>query len=228
MSRIPYPSMDDLSEVKRRRIFDPARKYILNVSKMALHMPDALWDAQAELGRRATYECEMDPRLREIVVVRIGWLQKSEYELFHHKTIALNAGVSEAELAALQSEDLSIFSPEERALIAYTSEVTMNVSPSDETLAAARAAWLARTGEPAGGPEFDPLRRSFIRKSLGESEPGTLLELAGRIRDPDQRLHALVGIVPKLPDPEAWLRENFSPQEAAQFRQILERPYLTP
>ena len=93
---------------------------------------------------------------------------------------------------------------------------------------AARAAWLARTGEPAGGPEFDPLRRSFIRKSLGESEPGTLLELAGRIRDPDQRLHALVGIVPKLPDPEAWLRENFSPQEAAQFRQILERPYLTP
>ncbi len=141
MSRIPYPSMDDLSEVKRRRIFDPARKYILNVSKMALHMPDALWDAQAELGRRATYECEMDPRLREIVVVRIGWLQKSEYELFHHKTIALNAGVTEAELAALQSEDLSIFSPEERALIAYTSEVTMNVSPSDETLAAARACY---------------------------------------------------------------------------------------
>ncbi len=141
MSRIPYPSMDDLSEVKRRRIFHPSRKYILNVSRMALHMPDALWDAQAELGRRTTYECEMLPRLREIVVVRIGWLQQSEYELFHHHAIALNAGVTEEEIAALQTDDLSIFSKEEQALIAYTSEVTMNVSPSDETLAAARACY---------------------------------------------------------------------------------------
>ncbi len=43
MSRIPYPSLDNLSPVKHERIFDPARKYLLNVTKMSLHVPDALW-----------------------------------------------------------------------------------------------------------------------------------------------------------------------------------------
>jgi len=136
--------MDALSPLKRKRIFNPSRKYLLNVSKMALHMPDPLWDAQAELGRRATYEAEIDPRLREMVVVRVAWLQKSDYELFHHRTIALNAGVTPGELAAIEGGDLTLLSADEQALLAYVTEVTENVSPSDQTLAAARACYPDR------------------------------------------------------------------------------------
>lgn len=139
MSRIPYPALDQLSPVKHARIFDPKRKYVLNVSKMALHVPDALWLAQAELGRVASTSAEIDPRLREIVIIRLAHLMDSEYELFHHRSIARHVGVSDAEIAALEGGDLSLFGPADRAMIDYASEVLLHVSPSDETLAAVRA-----------------------------------------------------------------------------------------
>lgn len=138
MSRIPYPPLDRLSPVKHARIFDPARKVVLNVSKMALHIPDPLWEAMADLGRATIYGTTMDARLREMVIVRVAHLQQSDYELFHHRAIAVNQGVTPAELAALEGGDLGLLAPDERALIDYVSEVVRDVSPCDATLAVAR------------------------------------------------------------------------------------------
>jgi 4-carboxymuconolactone decarboxylase len=47
--------------------------------------------------------------------------------------------VSADEITALEGGDLDIFSPDERALIDFATEVAQNVSPSDATLAAMRA-----------------------------------------------------------------------------------------
>lgn len=136
-SRIPYPSLQGLSPVKHARVFDPARKVLLNVSHMALHASDGLWSAQAALGR-ATIDADMEPRLREMVILRVAYLQRSDYELFHHRAIARNLGVTDAELAAILSDDISVLALPERALIIFASEVVTNVSPSDAALDAMR------------------------------------------------------------------------------------------
>lgn len=138
MSRIPYPSLDTLSKVKHDWIFDPGRKYVLNVTKMTLHIPDELWQTHAQFARAMITKTTLDKRYKEMVIVRVGYLQKSEYEIFHHLSIAENAGVSKEQLAVLQSEDVSSLPDKERALIEFTTELVRNVSPSDATLAAAR------------------------------------------------------------------------------------------
>jgi alkylhydroperoxidase family enzyme len=138
MSRIPYPSLDTLPKVKHDWIFDPTRKYLLNVTKMTLHIPEGVWQPHSQFARAMVTKTTLDKRHKEMVIVRVGWLEKSEYELHHHRSIAENIGVSPEQLAALQSEDVSIFTGQERALVDFVTEVVRNVSPSDAVLAAMR------------------------------------------------------------------------------------------
>jgi alkylhydroperoxidase family enzyme len=138
MSRIPYPPLDTLPKIKHDWIFDPTRKYLLNVTKMTLHIPEGLWQHHAQFARAMITKTTLDKRHKEILICRVGWLEKSEYEMHHHRSIALNVGVTPEQLAALQSEDVSIFTGAERALVDFVTELVRNVSPSDATLAAMR------------------------------------------------------------------------------------------
>lgn len=138
MSRIPYPSTEDLSKDRHDFIFDPKRRYLLNITRMMLHIPDGLWLPHTLMGRAVVTSKTIDLRLREIVTLRVAFLENSEYELFHHRSSALGMGMTAEEVGALAGDDFSLFSDSERALIAYTTEVTRNVSPTDVTLAAAR------------------------------------------------------------------------------------------
>ncbi len=138
MSRVPYPDMNDLSPLKHGRIFAPGRRYVLNVQKMNLHIPDALWAAQADLGAASMQWGGLDSRAKELVILRVSVLHNSVYELFHHRALGLDAGITEAELDALEAGDLSAFDARERTLLDFTDEVTRDVSPTDETLARMR------------------------------------------------------------------------------------------
>lgn len=139
MSRIPYPSLDNLSKIKHAWIFDPTRKYLLNVTKMTLHIPDGIWQTHSQFARAMITKTTLEKRHKELIIVRVGYLQNSEYELYHHRSIAENVGISQEHLAALLSEDVSSLPDKERALAEFVTEVVRDVSPSDATLAAARA-----------------------------------------------------------------------------------------
>jgi alkylhydroperoxidase family enzyme len=52
----------------------------------------------------AVYQCELDDRLRDIGICRQGRTARARYELFQHRQIARNSGVSDAELAAIMSD----------------------------------------------------------------------------------------------------------------------------
>jgi 4-carboxymuconolactone decarboxylase len=135
-SRIPYPSLDTLSPIKQARVADTTRR-LLNVSWMAFHASDGLWSAQAALGR-ATIDADLDKRVREMVILRVAYLQRSDYELFHHRELARNLGVDEATLAVVLSDDLSSLAPSDRALIDFVGAVTLDATPSDTVLAEMR------------------------------------------------------------------------------------------
>jgi alkylhydroperoxidase family enzyme len=118
-------------------VFNPALN-LLNVSHMALHASDGLWGTQAALGR-ATIDADLDARLREMVILRVAYLQNSDYELFHHRPLATRAGVTDAEQAAIVGGDLSLLAPADRVLVDFASQIVRDVSPSDAALAAMRA-----------------------------------------------------------------------------------------
>ncbi len=82
-----------MSQVKRDWIFDPNRKHLLNITKMTLHVPDKIWEPHAHLARATVRDAVLEKVYREMIIVRVGYLEKSEYELCHHRSIAANIGI---------------------------------------------------------------------------------------------------------------------------------------
>jgi len=138
MSRIPYPQPADLSEAKRAFLAAPSHR-LLNVVRMALHTPDGLWERQRDFSAASVLMSNMDPTLREVLILTVAHLSGSEYELFHHLSIARNLGMDEAALRAIEHGDYAALGDSERVVAQFTAELVLQVSPSDETLAATRA-----------------------------------------------------------------------------------------
>lgn len=138
MSRVSYPDPNDLSQ-RKRDILAGAEGRVLNVSRMAMHAPDALWLAQRQLGRATVYEATLEPWLRELLVLRVAYLSDSEYELFHHLKIAEAVGVTATQRDAMRTGDFGALTPQEQALAEFVTQVVRDVAPSDATLAAVRA-----------------------------------------------------------------------------------------
>jgi alkylhydroperoxidase family enzyme len=137
MSRIPYPDPATLSPAKREAMALYGER-TLNVSRMSMHAPERHWAAQRGLGFASLQTTTIEPRLREYIILRIAYLSGSDYEIYHHRSIAEKLGVGEAEFKALSTGDFSAFSPLERDVCQFVTEVVLAVSPTDGTLAALR------------------------------------------------------------------------------------------
>ena len=137
MSRIPYPTREQLSETKRAYLDAPDRR-LLNVVRMAMHTPDVLWARQRDLATATVFDTSIDPRLREVLILRVGAISRSDYELHHHRSIARRLGMDDATIAAIEGGDFVGLGEEERVVAQLTTELVEDVSPSDATLAAAR------------------------------------------------------------------------------------------
>jgi alkylhydroperoxidase family enzyme len=78
----------------------------------------------------------LDPKLRELAILRVGNLLRSEYEFTKHVTIGREAGVTNEQIDELTNWTSSKkFTDVERAVLQYTDEVTLNVKVSDGTFA---------------------------------------------------------------------------------------------
>jgi 4-carboxymuconolactone decarboxylase len=81
-------------------------------------------------------------REREIVVLRIGWNARSEYEFGQHTVIGLRCGLTRPEIAALtRSADERPWSRDDRALIALADDLANDDCVSDATWAVLRERW---------------------------------------------------------------------------------------
>jgi alkylhydroperoxidase family enzyme len=84
------------------------------------------------MGGAILRESAIDPQLREIAILRVGFLSKASYEVHQHKRVARNVGLSDVKIAALESYPQSaVFSPLEKLVIRYTDEVVANVKAPD-------------------------------------------------------------------------------------------------
>ena len=81
-------------------------------------------------------------RERELVILRIGWNARAEYEFGQHTVIGRAAGLSEVEVAALtESVGSHEWSDGDTALIAMADELAADDCVSDETWAALAHRW---------------------------------------------------------------------------------------
>lgn len=79
----------------------------------------------------------LEPRERELIVLRVGWLTKSEYEWHNHVGYALNLGMSLEEIAAVKdgADSAWPFSDQDRAVLRGVDELMTTHDLSDESWA---------------------------------------------------------------------------------------------
>ncbi len=76
----------------------------------------------------------LDPRLRELVIMRIAWTTGSDYEWTQHWRVARSLGVSERDLLAVRDwHDDDQFGPAECAVLAATDDIVETGAISDAT-----------------------------------------------------------------------------------------------
>lgn len=95
----------------------------LSVFQVLLRHP-RLARAVNDLLTTLLWDGRLDPRLRELAIMRIGWLTASRYEWTQHWGVARSLGVSEEDLLGVRDwQAHRAFGPTERAVLAATDEV---------------------------------------------------------------------------------------------------------
>lgn len=129
-----HPMVEDLYKKIEAR-----GQRIINLYKVLGHCPYVGLNWQ-RLGNSLLKGEELPPRLRELAVLRVGHLAKSQYELTQHTGIGLAAGLTREQVGAIPDwKDSRTFDDEERAVLAYTDEVERDVNVKDETFARLRS-----------------------------------------------------------------------------------------
>ena len=96
------------------------------------------WGAYAWVLR---FEVDVPHRLRELLIIQIGWLLQASYEYEHHLPMARDAGVTQAQIDALPAWEVepSLFDEVERAILQLGKELAFGRAASPETMKTLRA-----------------------------------------------------------------------------------------
>ncbi len=92
-----------------------------------------------DLLARMLWQGKLDSRLRELAIMRIGWLTECEYEWAQHWRVAQGLGVSADDLVGVRDwQSCKAFGPTERAVLAATDDVVRDGVVSAQSWAACR------------------------------------------------------------------------------------------
>jgi 4-carboxymuconolactone decarboxylase len=114
----------------------------LNIFRTMAHHPRLLKRFNA-LGGAFLAHGLVPARERELVILRVGWNCRSVYEFGQHTLIGREAGLTEAEIAALASARArgADWSADDEALIALADEICADDCASDATFSVLRRRW---------------------------------------------------------------------------------------
>ena len=133
MARVPYLNVEDLPEADKALLKRP-----INLHRALAHSPDGA-RAFGGLGGWIRYGAKLDPRLRELAILQVGWVAKSPYEWSHHVKIGKDFGVSDADIEALKLEsagEASALEPLARLVLKGAREMADDGAMSADTYAA--------------------------------------------------------------------------------------------
>jgi alkylhydroperoxidase family enzyme len=108
----------------------------LNIFRTLAHHPDLLkrWTV---FGNHVLFKSTLPARDREIAILRVGWLCRSEYEWGQHVVIGKREGLTDDEIRRIAAgADASGWDPFESALVRATDELHDDAMIGAETWAA--------------------------------------------------------------------------------------------
>jgi alkylhydroperoxidase family enzyme len=112
------------------------RPLVLNVQRMTANA-QTIFPARSRLSNALMTAITLDPRLRELAILRTAKICRSVYEWTQHLPPARQMGVTEEQIAAVENwPSAACFSELDRLVLKFTDEVNHNVKASRETLEA--------------------------------------------------------------------------------------------
>src|SRR5437016_9280850 len=132
MSRLPYVERDQVAPEYRDML-----KRNTNLHKLMVNSPDMARSFNG-VGNFIRFKMKLDPGLRELAILQVGWLEKSEYEFTHHVKIGKEFGVTGEDIAGLMAETEgkpSKLEPLAKAILRGASEMVRDLAMSEATFA---------------------------------------------------------------------------------------------
>ena len=132
MARLPYLEPDQVAPEYR-----DMQKRNTNLHKLMVNSPD-MAKAFNGVGNFIRFKSRLDPRLRELAILQVGWLERSEYEFTHHVRIGKEFGVTEQDIEGLFAATAgkpSKLEPLAKAILKGAREMTRDIAMSDATFA---------------------------------------------------------------------------------------------
>jgi alkylhydroperoxidase family enzyme len=137
MARVPYLEMSDLApenqDLLKRRI---------SLHQALVNSPNAA-RAFAGVGQFIRFGSKLDPRLRELAILQVGWLARSPYEWSHHVKIGHDFGVTDDDIRALIDDTAgkpTKFDALSKSVLLAAREMTKDGAMSDASFATLQAA----------------------------------------------------------------------------------------
>lgn len=135
MARVPYLDQQDLAAEHRDLL-----KRSVNIVRALANSPNGLREFSA-LSNFIRFKSRLDPRLRELAILMVGYVTRSPYEWSHHVEIGKRFGVSDADIRGLMEEAegrSSNLEPLAKTVVKAATEMTRDLAISDATFAELR------------------------------------------------------------------------------------------
>ncbi|WP_425258095.1 carboxymuconolactone decarboxylase family protein [Rubrivivax sp. RP6-9] len=139
MAYLPYADIDTPEARPLVERIVAERGNLLHLYQMLLHSPPL---AEGWLGylTKVRQQLTISGALRELVIMRVAQLNGAPYEADQHAPIALQEGVTQAQLDALPTwQDADVFTALQRAALTLCDTMTRQVQVPEPVIGAVRA-----------------------------------------------------------------------------------------
>jgi alkylhydroperoxidase family enzyme len=132
MARVPYLQKTDLPAE-----YQDLLQRNITLYQALVNSPNAARAFQG-LGQFIRFKSRLDPRLRELAILQVGYLARQPYEWSHHVKIGRDFGVSDADIRGLIADskgEPNALEPLAKTVIKAAREMTRDLAISEATYA---------------------------------------------------------------------------------------------
>ena len=185
MARLPYLEADQVAPEYRDML-----KRNTNLHKLLVNSPD-MARAFSGIGGFIRFKSKLDPRLRELAILQVGWMEKSEYEFTHHVKIGKEFGVTDEDIAGLMAETEgkpSTLEPLAKAILKGAREMVRELAMSDATFAEIKQGALRRAHDRSRAHHRLLLRRGPRARHHEDRQRALLQRGTAAVPDPGSEM----------------------------------------
>jgi alkylhydroperoxidase family enzyme len=137
MARIPYPTPESLELEAAEALAGMKPMNVFRMLARADTLAPPIFEAATRLFTRG--RTELTPRLRQFAILRVAGAANFNYLVAHHEPISLRVGLTPQEVQAGLSGDETQLGEQERAIVRFAGESTLQADVSDAAFDAVRA-----------------------------------------------------------------------------------------